>query len=162
MKNPYAIILVVLVLLGIIFLVSRNTKQEENTEGNKNEVSEMNDHDMSDVSASNDSEMNTPVEASVGVTVGNNIKEFTVTGENFTFVPKAMTVNKGDTVKIIFKNTQGFHDFVLDEFNVKSKQGQGPSEETLTFVADKVGSFEYYCSVGSHRAMGMKGSLIVK
>ena len=33
---------------------------------------------------------------------------------------------------------------------------------TAEFTADKVGSFEYYCSVGSHRSMGMKGVLKVE
>ncbi len=89
-------------------------------------------------------------------------KEFTVTGSNFKFDKPEIKVNKGDTVKITFKNTQGFHDFVIDEFNVKTKQANGPSEETVTFVADKAGTYEYYCSVGQHRAMGMKGNLIVE
>src|SRR5882672_6015209 len=31
-------------------------------------------------------------------------KEFTVTGQNFSFSPSTLTVNKGDTVKITFKN----------------------------------------------------------
>jgi plastocyanin len=29
-------------------------------------------------------------------------------------------------------------------------------------VADKKGTFEYYCSVGQHRALGMKGKLVVE
>lgn len=89
-------------------------------------------------------------------------KEFIVTGSNFKFQPTELTVNKGDTVKIIFKNTEGFHDFVIDEFNVATKKIQSGSEETVQFVADKTGSFEYYCSVGNHRAMGMKGVLTVR
>lgn len=90
------------------------------------------------------------------------VKEFTVEGSNFKFVPAEMTVNKGDTVKITFKNSGGFHDFVIDEFNVKTKQISGGNSESVEFVADKVGSFEYYCSVGKHRQMGMKGTLTVK
>jgi len=33
---------------------------------------------------------------------------------------------------------------------------------SVTFVADKTGTFEYYCSVGNHRAQGMVGKLIVE
>lgn len=160
MKNSYIFILVVvLVILGVIFFTSKHDKSEDMMEVDSNEM-----HEMDDAQAGmpDDTRSNTEVEVSTGVSIGNNVKEFTVIGGNFTFTPKAMTVNKGDTVKIIFKNTQGFHDFVLDEFGVKSKQSQGPSEETLTFVADKIGSFEYYCSVGTHRQMGMVGTLIVK
>lgn len=89
-------------------------------------------------------------------------KEFTVEGSNFKFVPSAISVNKGDTVKITFKNVSGFHDFKIDAFNVATKQIQGGSQEVVTFTADKTGTFEYYCSVGTHRAMGMKGTLMVK
>lgn len=90
------------------------------------------------------------------------VKEFTVVGKNFSFTPSLITVKKGDRVKIIFKNDNGFHDFVLDEFGAVTKQTQSPATELLEFTADKAGSFEYYCSVGSHRAMGMKGTLVVK
>ncbi len=89
------------------------------------------------------------------------VKEFTVTGTNFAFAPSAITVNKGDTVKITFKNASGFHDFKIDAFNVATKQIPGGQEQTVQFVATKTGSFEYYCSVGKHRAMGMKGTLTV-
>ena len=89
------------------------------------------------------------------------VKEFTVIGQPFSFTPATMTVKKGDTVKLIFKNMQGTHDWRLDEFNAKTNVIQGGQEETITFVADKGGTFEYYCSVGTHRRMGMKGTFTV-
>jgi len=105
----------------------------------------------------------TPVSTSTSTdaTTG-TVKEFTVEGGNFFFKPNTLTVNKGDTVKITFKNSGGVHDFVLDEFSVHTKQISGGAEEVVTFVADKAGTFEYYCSVGTHRQMGMKGTLTVK
>jgi plastocyanin len=90
------------------------------------------------------------------------VKTFTVTGQNFSFAPATLTVKKGDTVRIVFKNTSGFHDLKIDEFKVATKQIQGGQEETVEFIADKAGSFEYYCSVGNHRAMGMQGTLVVQ
>jgi nitrosocyanin len=90
------------------------------------------------------------------------VKEFTVEGKNFSFTPSTMTVNKGDTVKITFKNSGGMHDFKIDEFNVATKQIQSGASETVEFTADKAGTFDYYCSVGNHRAMGMQGTLTVK
>lgn len=101
------------------------------------------------------------IESSDSATTG-KVKAFTVTGSNFKFDVPEIKVKTGDTVKITFKNAQGFHDFVIDEFKVKAKQANGPSEEVVTFVADKKGTYEYYCSVGQHRAMGMKGNLIVE
>lgn len=87
---------------------------------------------------------------------------FTVTGNNFAFAPSTMTVKKGDTVTITFKNSDGFHDLVIDELSgATTSRIKGGEEETITFVADKAGTFEYYCSVGEHRAMGMVGTLTV-
>lgn len=90
-----------------------------------------------------------------------SVKSFTVEGKNYSFSPATMTVKKGDRVRIIFNNTGGLHDWVLDEFNAKTKQLAAGASETIEFVADKAGTFEYYCSVGQHRAMGMKGTLTV-
>lgn len=90
------------------------------------------------------------------------VREFTVTGSSFKFDTPEIKVKKGDTVKITFKNTGGMHNFVIDEFNVKTKPAQSPSQETVTFVADKTGQFAYYCSIGQHRANGMEGKLIVE
>jgi nitrite reductase (NO-forming) len=94
-------------------------------------------------------------------TTQNNEKMFTVIGENFSFTPNTIEVKKGDTVKITFQNKKGFHDWVIDEFQSRTKQIKTDEEETIQFVANKVGSFEYYCSVGNHRQMGMKGTLLV-
>ncbi len=93
--------------------------------------------------------------------VDNNVVEFAVSGENFMFAPADLTVKKGQTVKITFTSASGFHDLVIDEFNVRTKQMQDGGVETVEFVADKTGTFEYYCSVGSHRQMGMVGTLTV-
>ena len=102
---------------------------------------------------------NQPVETPVNIPT--SVKEFTVEGLKFSFTPDLVTVKKGDTVRITFKNLDGFHDLVIDEFNVRTKQIP-IGEETIEFVADKAGSFEFYCSVGNHRAMGMKGTLVVQ
>lgn len=89
-------------------------------------------------------------------------RTITVTGSMFKFDPAEIRVKQGDTVKIIFKNAEGFHDFRLEEFSVATKQIQAGQEETVEFVANKTGQFEYYCSVGQHRQMGMKGTLFVE
>jgi len=89
-------------------------------------------------------------------------KEFTVVGTNYAFDVKEMKVKMGDTVKVTFKNSDGFHDWRVDEFKAFSKQIPAGAEDTITFVADKKGTFEYYCSVGQHRKNGMVGNLIVE
>lgn len=90
------------------------------------------------------------------------IKEFIVESQGLTFTPKEIKVKVGDKVKITFKNSGGIHDFTLDEFNVKTQRIGGGQEETVEFIAEKSGNFEYYCSVIGHRAAGMKGALVVE
>ena len=88
-------------------------------------------------------------------------KEFIVEALPFRFAPPEITVKKNDTVRITLVSKEGTHDFVLDEFNVRTKQLQAGQSETVEFIANKVGSFEFYCSVGNHRQMGMVGTLQV-
>lgn len=96
------------------------------------------------------------------VMVKGETKTFTIESSNFKFSLPVMKVKKGDTVVVKLTNKEGFHDFTLDEFSVKTAQLAAGKSEDVTFVAGKTGTFEYYCSVGSHRAMGMKGNLIVE
>ncbi|MDO8269353.1 MAG: plastocyanin/azurin family copper-binding protein, partial [Candidatus Levybacteria bacterium] len=65
-------------------------------------------------------------------------------------------------VKITFKNTQGFHNFLIDEFDVKSKTIPVDQTDEISFIANKKGAFQFYCSVGNHKAMGMVGTLTVR
>lgn len=102
------------------------------------------------------------VAESTDSSIAKGVKEFTVTGTSFKLDPAEIKVNKGDTVKITFKNAGGFHDFVIQGYDVKTKQENGPSEETVTFLADKAGEFAFFCSVGQHRSKGMEGKLIVQ
>jgi len=90
------------------------------------------------------------------------IQSITVNGGNYYFKPNKITVKKGDAVKITFVNDGGFHDFVLDGYNVKTDIIGSGKTQTVSFTADKAGAFAYYCSVGNHRAMGMQGTLVVQ
>lgn len=94
--------------------------------------------------------------------VAGGTREFVVVGSNFKFDVKEMRVKKGDTVRVIFRSAGGTHDWVVDEFDVRTSQLGEEEEEEIEFVADKAGTFEYYCSVGNHRAMGMVGKLVVE
>jgi plastocyanin len=104
-----------------------------------------------------------PTDAMQGETkdqsVGTNVA---VTGKNFAFDPKEIRVKKGEKVTLVFTSEGGIHDWVVDEFNAATKQISSGESETITFTPTKAGTFEYYCSVGNHRAMGMTGKLIVE
>jgi plastocyanin len=102
-----------------------------------------------------------PQTESAAQTPSGPVKEFTVDGSSFEFDPATITVNKGDTVKIIFKDIDGAHNLVVDGYGVSTKTIGPGKEDSLTFIADKSGSFKYYCSVANHEALGMTGKLIV-
>jgi cytochrome c oxidase subunit 2 len=91
-----------------------------------------------------------------------DVKEYSIESSNFRYDVNLITVKKGENVKITLTNKEGMHDFVLDDFNVRTKVIENSGEESVTFVADKTGTFEYYCSVGKHREMGMVGKLVVE
>jgi len=98
----------------------------------------------------------------ITVTTVDTVQEVVVRGNNFTFDTKEIRVKEGTTVRVVFENSGGSHDWVLDEFDARTKMLKSGESETIEFVASKKGSFEYYCSVGEHRAMGMVGKLIVE
>lgn len=103
------------------------------------------------------------VEADASADVsGAPVKEFTIDAFNFGYSMDEIRVNQGDRVTITLTNSDGFHDWVVDEFNAATERISTGDTATVTFVADEAGSFEYYCSVGSHRAQGMVGTLIVE
>jgi plastocyanin len=54
--------------------------------------------------------------------------------------------------------THSKHNFNIDEFNVHSKDLTYTQSQTVTFVADKSGTFHYYCSIHPE----MKGDIIIK
>lgn len=90
------------------------------------------------------------------------VRTFTLDATNFKFSVNEIKVKKGEKVKIVLNIKEGMHDWVLDELNAKTKRGNSGETVETEFTADKTGSFEYYCSVGNHRAMGMVGKLIVE
>lgn len=91
-----------------------------------------------------------------------DVKVFEVEAGFPYYKPNLITVKKGDTVRIIMNSVDMTHDLVIDELNVRTPIKKAGESATVEFVADKAGSFEYYCSVGQHRANGMFGTLVVQ
>jgi len=89
-------------------------------------------------------------------------KTFTIDSYSYGYDVKEIRVTEGDTVTINLTNSAGLHDWVVDEFDAATEIIRAGEETSVTFVADKVGTYEYYCSVGNHRAQGMIGTLIVE
>jgi len=70
-------------------------------------------------------------------------------------------VKKDVKVKLTLNAISLMHDFNIDELGIKVPVTKSGSSSTVEFTADKVGEFEFYCSIGQHRANGQVGKLIV-
>lgn len=133
-----AVVVIILVLLGWFLFMGRTAAPTEVDTGVENQM---------------------PVQGSEEVS--ERVVEIELGAINFKFSENSITVAKGDTVRLTLNNTQGMHDLKIDEFAVGTKVLQAGQSETIEFVADRAGAFEYYCSVGTHREQGMVGTLIV-
>jgi plastocyanin len=91
----------------------------------------------------------------------NPLKEFTIDTFSYGYSIPEIKIRKGQKVTIILTNSGGTHDLVIDELGVDSGKIVTGDSVTFDFVANEAGEFEYYCSVGNHRAQGMVGKLIV-
>jgi len=154
MRNAWIWIVVVVILIGGALLWWQNSQPT----GVSNTTPTVNGTDLTPVPGA--SEPTAPTSSATSTTQS-SVKEFTVTNKGYVFSPKTLTVNKGDTVKITFTNGGGTHNLMIDGYDVGTKTIQGGQSDSFEFVADKAGTFEFYCSVGNHRAMGMVGTFTV-
>src|SRR3990170_605932 len=161
-KSVLMIIAAIVLIGGLVFFVM-NTNQQSTTT-NESMLTETKQEGIGDKSATSSTDAISPTATSSGTgeAMTEKVKTFAVDASNFAFSVKEMRVKKGDTVKVTVTNKDGLHDWTLDEFNAKTKRIAAGQSETVQFVADKVGTFEYYCSVGNHRQQGMVGKLIVE
>ena len=90
------------------------------------------------------------------------IKIFNVSGQSFSFSPSEIKVKQGDMVRIVFTSIDGHHDWVVDGYNVETARVSAGGASAVEFTADRKGNFSFYCSVGDHEQLGMKGVLVVE
>jgi len=93
---------------------------------------------------------------------------YTVNAGNFYYSPQILTINLGDTVHWL--NDGGFHNVNFDVNSISGASFNNPVSfastptndiEMYSYVFTVAGSYDYDCSVGSHAANGMVGSIIV-
>lgn len=91
------------------------------------------------------------------------IKEFTVSGTEYSFSPSSVTVKAGDQVIITFRNTgRLIHNLVIEGLGISSKTIRGGQTDTIEFTAPASGAYTIFCSVPGHRAAGMEATLKVE
>lgn len=95
-------------------------------------------------------------------TKSSDAREIVIDSENYHFTPETINVKRGEKIRVVFKSTDGVHDFRVDELNIATATVRSGQEDWIEFTPDKAGTFKFYCSVGNHRAMGMEGTMIVE
>ena len=80
------------------------------------------------------------------VTGDENTKSFDVTAFQWGFEPQFIKVDQGDRVILKITSIDVTHGFALDEFGINEPLNVGKIA-TIDFVADKVGTFGFYCSI---------------
>ena len=156
------LIVVVVVVVGLLLMANRATAPAEvNGPGT---VQQEQDTTAQEYPAGNvPAAVVSPVAVSPSPTAQGTVKEFAVTASEFKFSVPEMRVKQGDTVRVALTNGGTMpHDWRVDEFNATTKTITKGQTDTVEFVANKKGTFEYYCSVGQHRANGMVGKLVVE
>lgn len=146
MKKPMIGLLIVAVIGGIIYFVN-----------NKGPSLQPESAATSSTSLTVSSPPGVPPE-----TTDANVKVIEVEAGSFYYKPNVIEVAKGQKVKIVLTAVSMMHDFNIDELGVKMPITKNGDTGTVEFTADKVGTFEYYCSVGQHRANGQVGKITVK
>jgi len=73
-------------------------------------------------------------------------RTFQVDARQFAYSPSEIKVNPGDTVTIQLVSTDVVHGLYVDGYDVSVEADPGQTK-TLSFVADKSGSFRFRCNV---------------
>ena len=98
----------------------------------------------------------------VGLTIVARNHAFAINGQD----NPVIRVRQGTTITITISSRSGSHDWVLEDSDrrvlTRTALVSGNKPITHTFVADQAGEYTYFCSVGSHRLLGMEGRFIVE
>jgi cytochrome c oxidase subunit II len=100
--------------------------------------------------------------AAAGQSTPAEVREITMTARDYEFDPGVITVKKGDKVRLIITATDRKHGIKIEGYDIDQVLNSGVPT-TIEFTADKVGTFEFKCSV--YCGMGhrkMKGKLVVE
>ena len=73
-------------------------------------------------------------------------RTFRIDARQFAYSPSELKANAGDTVTIQLLSTDVVHGLYVDGYDVSVEADPGQTA-TLTFVADKPGSFRFRCNV---------------
>lgn len=139
---------IILVLVGGFFLFNAGSNSSSNVGG----INVVEKSDSQDTTTKETSETEKVPET----------KEFNVIAKRWDFSPSTITVNEGDTVILNIESIDVTHGFAIPDFGVSESLSPGNTVK-IEFVADKTGTFSFFCNVfcGSGHS-GMRGTLVVQ
>ena len=73
-------------------------------------------------------------------------RTFRIEAGQFSYSPSELIVNPGDTITIELVSTDVVHGLYVDGYDISIEADPGQTE-TLTFIADKPGSFRFRCNI---------------
>ena len=73
-------------------------------------------------------------------------KTFRIEARQFAYSPSELQINPGDTVTIQLVSTDVVHGLYIDGYDLSMEADPGQTS-TMTFTADKSGSFRFRCNV---------------
>jgi len=89
-------------------------------------------------------------------------REFAVTGDQFSFRPLRIEVQKDDLVKITFMAKDIAHSITIDQYRIAKRASAGQTV-VFEFRADQVGTHRFYCNLTiDDRCKRMEGELVVR
>ena len=153
------VVLVIAIVVGFVSFMTYKNKSNSEVMTTDNATDSMTNESESTLNSTESAtqKMNDEKTTNTGDSVSVSVE-----GGNFYFKPNTINAKVGQTVKVTLNAVSMQHDFVIDALNVKSATIQSGKSTTVEFVPTKAGSFEFYCSVGNHKQMGMVGTLIVE
>lgn len=92
----------------------------------------------------------------------NDERVITMDAGSFYYKPNVITAKLGEKLKVVITSKDMVHNFNIDELNVHSPMIHSGETNSVEFVASKQGTFEFYCSVGQHRAHGQVGKITIE
>lgn len=88
---------------------------------------------------------------------------FDVFSMDFRYNPKVIKVRGGQRVTIKFYNTGTLpHNLTIPSINLATKTVGPGHADIIEFIAPGEGEYEFFCTVDSHKNMGMTGTLKVE
>ncbi len=142
MKNK---ILVIILLIGLVFIAGCGKSTTNNSRSTTAKVPAPGNEDVEEM-----------------IVNTGEVKEFEIVATNWKFSPSLIEVNKGDKVELHLQSTEGTHGFALLEFDVSETLREG-EDIHVEFIADKIGTFNFFCMVPCGKGhSGMNGLLVVK